>query len=57
MVLFFQFDVRPEFGLSVAPGSHLLAFMSPEVNEIPSFDFVADGAPLPERFWEKQLPP
>jgi hypothetical protein len=46
MVLFFQFDIQPEFGVSVASGSHLLAFMSPVVNEIDSFDWVKSGEPL-----------
>ena len=55
MVLFFQFDVRPEFGVSVAPGSHLVAFMSPDVNEIDTFDPVPNGEALPDRFWEKRL--
>jgi hypothetical protein len=56
MVFFFQFDVRPEFGLALAPRSHLLAFMSPTVNEIHSFETHANGAPVPERFWEKGEP-
>jgi hypothetical protein len=55
MVLFFQFDVRAEFGIALAPGSHVVAFMSPSTNEIPTFDFVTSGAPLPDRFWEKQM--
>jgi hypothetical protein len=56
MVLFFQFDVRPEFAVDVPAGSHLLAFMSPEVNEVDGSERVAAGAPLPDRFWEKRLP-
>ena len=55
MVLFFQFDVRPEFGLSVASGSHLIVFMSPDVNEIDTFDSVPGGEALPEQFWERRL--
>ena len=56
MVLFFQLDVRAEFGLALAAGSHLAVFMSPEVNEIVTHEFVKDGAPLPERFWERREP-
>lgn len=55
MVLFFQFDVAPEFGLALAAGSHVVAFMSPAVNEIDTFDRVRAGASLPDRFWEKRL--
>ena len=55
MVLFFQFDVRLEFGLSVAPGSHLVVFMSPDVNEIDTIDAVPSGDALPERFWQQRL--
>ena len=56
MVLFFQFDVRPEFGIALTAGSHVVAFMSPTVNEIDTFERARSGAPLPERFWEKRLP-
>ncbi len=55
MVLFFQFDVRAEFALSLAVGSHFAVFMSPDVNEIATFDFVGHGKELPEAFWEKRL--
>jgi hypothetical protein len=56
MVLFFQFDIRPEFALPVASGSHLSVFMSPHVNEIPTFNFIPSGKRLPERFWEGREP-
>jgi hypothetical protein len=56
MVLFFQFDLRSEFGVPFAAGSHFIAFMSPVVNEIHRFDSIASGKPLPERFWEQSLP-
>lgn len=54
MVLFFQFDTRPEHGLSLPEGSHVAMFMSPTVNEI---DYFGPRVPknLPERFWEKRL--
>lgn len=55
MVLFFQFDVRAEHGVAVRPGSHLLVFMSPAVNEIDRFDNVKNGAPLPDGFWRARL--
>jgi hypothetical protein len=54
MVLFFQFDIRKEFGLRLAPGSHLAVFMSPAVNEIDSFDTIASGSDLPDQFWKKR---
>lgn len=52
MVLFFQLDVRPEFGLSLAAGTHLAVFTSPVVNDIATRDQVRDGQPLPAKFWE-----
>jgi hypothetical protein len=55
MVFFFQLELGAELGLAQAPGSHLAVFMSPAVNEIPTFDFVPTGQPLPDRFWEKRL--
>lgn len=33
MVLFFQFTIRPQFGLPFRDGSHFLAFMCPKDNE------------------------
>jgi len=55
MVLFFQFDVRPEFGLALAPNTHIAAFMSPTMNEIHSFEALASGKDVPERFWDNQM--
>src|SRR5258705_8636216 len=54
MVLFFQFTTREEFGLSLAPGSQIAVFMSPAVNEIPTFTFVEDGAELTQDHWVKR---
>ncbi len=54
MVLFWQFDVRQEFGLPFAPGSHLLAFMCPEHNDASIISNLFDAAPLPPRFWEQE---
>ena len=55
MVFFFQFDTRAEFGLTLAAGSHLAVFMSPEVNEIATFNFVGvnstDGSPYLGYVW------
>jgi hypothetical protein len=56
MVLFFQFDVRPEFKLGVAAGSHFVVFMSAAVNEIHSFDAAPNGSAVPDQFWKKRLP-
>lgn len=53
MALFLQFDVRPEFGLPFAVGSHLLAFMCPKHNEIPSVPDNYDSSDLPAEFWLK----
>ena len=48
MVMFLQFDVPEIVGLG--KGYHLTIFMSPEINEIPCFNLVANGKPLPEGF-------
>ena len=50
MVLFFQFDVRAEYGLHLALGSHVLAFMSATMNEIPTFNFIESDDEVPARF-------
>ena len=52
LVLFLQFDIRREFALPFREGSHLLAFMCPNHNEIPSVPSDYDDAPLPDRFWD-----
>ena len=49
MVLFFQLDIPSNIG--VGENRHLSIFMSPEINEIPSFDYFANGSSLPENFW------
>lgn len=54
MVLFFQFDL-PD-GLAQPAGSHLLAFMSPAVNEIHSFEMLRDGAEVTDAYWAKREP-
>ncbi len=56
MVLFMQFDVSPELGIPALAGMHFAVFMSPKINEIPSFDFLSPGAPLQQRFWDKREP-
>ncbi|NOU28989.1 MAG: hypothetical protein HOO96_13885 [Polyangiaceae bacterium] len=56
MVLFFQLDVPEGTGVAVRPGSHLLVFMSPAVNEIDTFERAKNGAPLPDGFWRARLP-
>jgi len=53
MALFLQLDVRPEFGLPFAVGSHLLVFMCPKHNEIPSVPDNYDSSDLPAEFWLK----
>jgi hypothetical protein len=52
MVLFFQLDVRADFGLPFKTGSHLLAFMCPTHNEPPSLPATYDDAPLPADYWD-----
>jgi hypothetical protein len=53
-VLFFQMDLSGEFGLAVAPGSHLLVFMCPKHNEIPALgDELASEGRLPEGYWDR----
>lgn len=56
MVLFLQLDLRAEFGLGLPEGWHLSVFMSPEVNEIPSFEFPEADELLDEKFWEQREP-
>ena len=51
MVLFLQSDLE----FQGSKNYHLIIFMSPEVNEIPSFDYLENGKPLPELFWEKRV--
>jgi len=53
MVLFLQFDVAPEYGLALAPGSHVLAFHSPTVNEINTFERNEPDMPA---YWAKREP-
>lgn len=52
MVLFLQVDLPHEMG--VGSDSHLSLFMSPEINDIPSFDYIPAGSRLPAQFWEKR---
>lgn len=56
MVLFLQLDIRAEWGIAVAADSHLSIFMSPSVNEIPSFEFPPVGKPLPPELWTRREP-
>lgn len=56
MVLFIQLDVRAEWGLPIAAGSHLSIFMSPRINEPPGFvDLPPIGTRLPDQFWARRL--
>jgi hypothetical protein len=52
LILFFQLDIREEFGLPFATGSHLSVFMCPVHND-------AWKSPttqrLPQRFWESRI--
>jgi hypothetical protein len=52
MGLFYQLDIRAEFELPFQPGSHLLVFMCPTHNEIPSLRAIYDDSPLPDAFWD-----
>ena len=53
MALFLQCDIRSEFGLPFTDGSHLLVFMCPKHNEIPSIPDDYDSSDLPAEFWLK----
>lgn len=48
MTLYFQFDIRTEFGLPFITGSHLSVFMCACHNDAPAAIY---GEPLPDRFW------
>ena len=52
MQLFVQFDIEQRFLPQFEDGSHLVLFMCPKCNEIPSFDNFA-GRTLPANYWEK----
>jgi hypothetical protein len=54
MVLFFQLDIRPEFGLPFKNSSHLLVFMCPKHSEPPDLPTPTndDGLPLPPAYWD-----
>lgn len=52
MALFFQFDVRKEFGLPFETGSHFSLFMCPKHNDAP--DSYASGQPLPRGYWDER---
>lgn len=52
MVLFLQLDLPNEMGFG--DDRHLSIFMSPEINEIPSFNFIPPGENLSEEFWAKR---
>ena len=52
MVLFFQFDLRPEFELPFQDRSHLLVFMCPTHNEPPGLPSIYNNSPLPDSYWE-----
>jgi len=49
--LFIQFDVNSRFRIPFEDGSHLVIFMCPECNDIPSFQSYPGGR-LPPRFWD-----
>lgn len=51
LLLFVQLDIDPNWSLPLAANSHLVIFMCPQCNEIPSFDEFPAGK-LPQRFWE-----
>jgi hypothetical protein len=54
MVLFFQLDIRSEFGLPFRDGSHLLVFMCPTHNEPPLLPSIYNDSPLPESYWDAE---
>ena len=52
LLLFLQFDIDDAWSLPFKTGSHLVVFMCPGCNEIPSFETYEDGT-LPASFWEE----
>lgn len=52
MIHFLQIDIPKKLGFGEE--MHLSIFMSPEVNEIPSSEFIPNGVSLLETFWEKR---
>lgn len=52
MVLFFQFDIRSEFGIPFKEGSHLLVFMCPTHNKPPGLPSIYNDSPLPDSYWD-----
>ena len=52
MALFFQLDVRADFGLPFKAGSHLLVFMCPTHNEPPSLPAIYNDSPLAPSYWD-----
>jgi hypothetical protein len=55
MVLFLQFDIRPEFKLPFASGSHFLAFMCPQHNDAAFAPDPFDKSPLRSQYWEQDV--
>lgn len=51
-LLFLQFDIDETWQLPFATGSHVVIFMCPHCNEIPSFTQFPKGR-LPARFWNE----
>lgn len=52
MVFFLQLDLPKSMGFG--DDAHLSIFMSPAINEIPSFDYILDGKRLPDDYWIKR---
>lgn len=52
LLLFLQLDIDKKWSLPFITGSHLVLFMCPQCNEIPSFNELPTD-PLPEEFWNE----
>src|SRR5262245_45879695 len=52
MSFFFQLDIEKESDLPLKPGSHLLVFMCPTHNDMPSAMLELGERDLPEGFWK-----
>ncbi|HEY9792596.1 MAG TPA: hypothetical protein V6D22_19500 [Candidatus Obscuribacterales bacterium] len=53
MIFFFQFDLLKRFDLPLKANSHLLVFMCPVHNDVPTQLLEPSEHELPENYWEK----
>jgi hypothetical protein len=55
MIFFFQFDLPKTFDLPLKSGSHLLVFMCPVHNDVPTQLVESNEEQLPEEYWTKSF--